>query len=77
MKDLKDKFKQNRDKINYEFKGYNQEFNDEHKNRSNYHTTWQAQDDPWKNHGVIGYDMELVEKRHKELLSMALAIVKK
>ena len=33
--------------------------------------------DPWKNHGVIGYDMELVEKRHKELLSMALAIVKK
>ena len=33
--------------------------------------------DPWKNHGTIGYDMDLVEKRHKEQFSMAVALVKK
>ena len=33
--------------------------------------------DPWENHGLIEYDKELVEKRHKEMFSMACAIVKK
>lgn len=30
--------------------------------------------DPWHNHGVIGYDKELVEMRHKEQYSMAVSI---
>ncbi len=33
--------------------------------------------DPWDNHGLIGYDMDTVEIRHKEQLSMAVAILKK
>ena len=33
--------------------------------------------DPWNNNGCIGYEMSLVEQRHKELFSMAVAIVKK
>lgn len=33
--------------------------------------------DPWNNKGCIGYDMSLVEQRHKELFSMAVALVKK
>ena len=33
--------------------------------------------DPWDNHGCIGYDMDLVEKRHKEQYSMAVALIKK
>jgi len=33
--------------------------------------------DPWDNHGLIGYDMELVEKRHKEQFSNAVALLKK
>ena len=33
--------------------------------------------DPWNNHGTIGYDMELVEKRHQEEYSMAVALKKK
>ena len=33
--------------------------------------------DPWDNHGVIGYEKKLVEQRHKEEYSMAVAIVKK
>ena len=33
--------------------------------------------DPWHNHGCIGYDMELVEQRHKEQFSNAVALVKK
>lgn len=32
--------------------------------------------DPWKNNGVIGYNMEMVEERHKEQFSMAVALVK-
>ena len=32
--------------------------------------------DPWDNHGVIGYDMYTVEQRHKEQYSMAVALVK-
>jgi len=33
--------------------------------------------DPWQNHGLIGYEKTLVETRHKELYSMALAVYKK
>ena len=33
--------------------------------------------DPWENHGVIGYEKTLVEKRHKEQYSMAVSLVKK
>ena len=33
--------------------------------------------DPWENKGLAGYDKDLVEKRHKEMFSMACAIVKK
>jgi len=33
--------------------------------------------DPWNNHGLIGYDMELVELRHKEQFSNAIALIKK
>lgn len=29
--------------------------------------------DPWHNHGTIGYDKALVEKRHKEQMSMAVS----
>ena len=29
--------------------------------------------DPWHNHGVIGYEKELVEKRHAEQMSMAVS----
>ena len=32
--------------------------------------------DPWANHGVIRYDMTVVEERHKEQFSMAVALVK-
>ena len=32
--------------------------------------------DPWNNHGVIGYDRALVEQRHKELFYMAVGIRK-
>ena len=30
--------------------------------------------DPWNNHGVIAYDRALVEMRHKEMFSMAVAV---
>lgn len=30
--------------------------------------------DPWNNHGVIDYERRLVEERHKEMFSMAVAI---
>lgn len=30
--------------------------------------------DPWNNHGVIGYDRELVEMRHQELFYMAVGV---
>ena len=30
--------------------------------------------DPWHNHGTIGYDKELVVKRHKEQYQMAVGI---
>ncbi len=30
--------------------------------------------DPWHNHGVIGYEKELVEKRHKEQYKMAVSV---
>ena len=33
--------------------------------------------DPWENHGCIGYDMTIVEQRHKEQFSNAVALVKK
>ncbi len=33
--------------------------------------------DPWGNHGVIGYDKKLVETRHKEQYSMAVAVHRK
>ena len=33
--------------------------------------------DPWGNHGVIGYDKKLVETRHKEQYSMAVAVYRK
>ena len=33
--------------------------------------------DPWNNHGTILYDKKLVETRHKEQYSMAVALVKK
>lgn len=29
--------------------------------------------DPWHNHGVIGYEKNLVEKRHEEQMSMAVS----
>ena len=32
--------------------------------------------DPWENNGIIGYDMKLVEQRHEEQFSMAVALVK-
>lgn len=32
--------------------------------------------DPWHNHGMIGYEKELVEKRHKEQYEMAVCVVK-
>ena len=30
--------------------------------------------DPWHNHGVIGYDRALVEKRHGEQYEMAVGV---
>lgn len=30
--------------------------------------------DPWHNHGLIGYDRDLVEKRHAEEFSMAVSV---
>ena len=33
--------------------------------------------DPWHNHGQIGYNKELVERNHKDQYSMAVALVKK
>ena len=33
--------------------------------------------DPWQNHGVIGYKKSVVELRHKEQYSMAIAVFKK
>lgn len=32
--------------------------------------------DPWHNHGTIGYEKDLVEKRHKEQYEMAVTITK-
>lgn len=33
--------------------------------------------DPWHNHGTIGYEKELVEKRHKEQYGMAVSVRRK
>ena len=33
--------------------------------------------DPWQNHGLIGYDKNIVEQRHKEQYSMAIAVFHK
>ena len=33
--------------------------------------------DPWHNHGQIGYNKKLVERNHKDQYSMAVALVKK
>lgn len=33
--------------------------------------------DPWHNHGTIGYDRKLVEKRHKEQYEMAVSVKKR
>lgn len=32
--------------------------------------------DPWANHGLIGYEKDLAEKRHADMRSMALAVRK-
>ena len=42
-----------------------------------YNQTHYIFNDPWDNHGVIGYEKELVEQRHKEQYSMAVVIKKK
>lgn len=33
--------------------------------------------DPWENHGTIGYDKELVMVRHKEQYEMAVAVIER